>query len=334
MPSKPYDPARPTLYLDTSTLSKPFNAHQLGRDGEPYREYAPLFSWIEHVATTANLVVAHVHVAELADWSDVDAARGLVQWLDALPLVWTRFYSYVLDDEDEYWVCRSVEQPRPEPVRPFAPSMVSAFEGMRFHESPEVLARSNLVRVWEDERQDGTLARQMNEQAMQIAAHLHTDRRNAGWPNVAAANYERAALNVRSHLRQRAGEAFRRMEARGEAPSSSWGDVQNPFVAQHEDVPTAMPLQRVTDHLVQGFGETAARRTPGSSKYNKLDSSMADVFHALAGAAYCDVFTCDQLTSEWLGDVRVQLGLQRQLAEGEIEGGPSGFVEALMATYG
>lgn len=54
------------------------------------------------------------------------------------------------------------------------------------------------------------------------------------------------------------------------------------------------------------------RLEEGSKKAGKQASTTHDAAH-LVGAAYCDVFTCDGDVAEWLGDVRVSLGLRPQI---------------------
>ena len=110
------------------------------------------------------------------------------------------------------------------------------------------------------------------------------------------------------------------------------GEVLHPFVVLAQSNPIALPADKVTARLLEGFAATAARRTPGSAKFEGMHSSATDVFHAIVPAAYCDVFTCDALVAQWLGDARQTLGLRRQLARGDFPS-EDDFVAALASTF-
>ena len=63
MPAKMHDPVKPSIYLDTSTLSDACDGAR-GLSAAP-SEYARLGAWVETVAREANLVVSGLHVLEL-----------------------------------------------------------------------------------------------------------------------------------------------------------------------------------------------------------------------------------------------------------------------------
>jgi len=84
MPSKLYDPSKPTFYLDQSTLCDAFRAHDSVKPSDA--AYRPLLPWIERIAREANLCVSLIHISELAKWTDVKMANAFAAWLDGLPL--------------------------------------------------------------------------------------------------------------------------------------------------------------------------------------------------------------------------------------------------------
>lgn len=63
----------------------------------------------------------------------------------------------------------------------------------------------------------------------------------------------------------------------------------------------------------------------------ELRSSFYDYAHLGIGAAYCDVFTCDALAAECLGDAPERLGRKRPIV---YEGDGPAFVAALERAAG
>ncbi len=90
-----------------------------------------------------------------------------------------------------------------------------------------------------------------------------------------------------------------------------------------------MPCYRARTRFNEGFVASAVRRPgPSNAEVKALSGSFHDFIHVSAGAAYCDVFTCHDVVSGWLGDLRADFGLPRQLSVKEL-GGPEAFVKAL-----
>src|SRR5262249_25392436 len=52
-------------------------------------------------------------------------------------------------------------------------------------------------------------------------------------------------------------------------------------------------------------------KTPSAVK--KFRGDFLDLCH-LGGGSYCEIFTCDKRTSDYIGDARQKLGLPRQIA--------------------
>lgn len=107
-------------------------------------------------------------------------------------------------------------------------------------------------------------------------------------------------------------------------------DVVIPFQDRFYADPASFPLAKMQDAVQTTFIDAAARRTPGSDKFNALGSSFADEFHATIGAAYCSLFTCDRLTSTGLTQARRHLGLAPPVVFG---GGFDAFVQDLRGTW-
>jgi len=325
------DSTRPTFYLDQSTLCEAFLAVSLPgsrRASDP--AYRRLLPCIERVATNANLCLSIIHLLELAAWSDIAAADGIATWLDALPVVWMQKVDTILSDEAEYWLKASIGL-SPPPVQPFAPSMWGVFERWTPAESAIAIEHSSVpgaVQIFREMNHTG--GSDLSRAAAQV---FRADRQRFGhWSDTQ--KMERFEYNWRVDLRKLAREVHRTLESRGDAEYNASGrtsgDVMESFVEFVESSATALPARKVMRVFTQGFADVAARRTEGSRQDRELASSVNDGQHAALGV-YCDVFTCDQLTSRMLGDIRTQLGRQRQLSAGDI-GSPEMFVETLLRT--
>lgn len=335
MPSKVRDRDKPTFYLDHSTLCDAFRAHTLGSVKAAHPAYRPLLGWIERVAREANLCLSLFHLAELARWGEVDTADAMARWYDGLPIVWVLSPVELDNAEDEYWVKRAAGVIPAEPANAFAPSLLSTLSDLTQESLAAVLANGataeSFVKAFRAKGHDA-------EALLSAAQDFREDRAWAdaqGWSDERKA--EELGYKRRVELRTRAMEADRRLTKRGDAEydakSCTAGGVQDLLVSLFASDPRAMPCYRVRTRFNQGFVAAALRR-PGPSKgeAGALSGSFHDFIHVSAGAAYCDVFTCDDVVSGWLGNLRADLGLAAQLSVKGL-GGPEAFVKALMATW-
>lgn len=335
VPARPLNPAVPAIYLDWSTFVQAFNAASLA-DAARLPGLAGLLPLIEEMADRANLIFSHIHLSELAAWDELPAAQGMAAWLDRLPLVWARLWPHVQESEDEFWVRAVAGCDTIVPVRVFAPSMLATLESLSVAQSPDVLQHT-LASVFVEERRDGTIAASMAADARAWAEAMHWNRQpRSGDPFTPAeiARFEETvAWRHRTELRTRAVAAHRRLLSSAHDYATlnpSLNDVVDPFVTMFQQNPSAMPLSKVFAQLSQGFIATSVARTPESRGFGQLGSSMADIFHALIGAAYCPVFSCDRLTASWLGDVRTGFGLGAPIV---FAGNGADFVEELRRAW-
>lgn len=313
VPARPLNPAVPAIYLDWSTYVQAFNAASLAGAAR-LPGLAGLLPLVEEMAARANLIFSHIHLSELAAWEDLHAAQGMAAWLDGLPLVWARLWPHVQESEDDFWVRTVAGCDSTVPVRVFAPSMLTTLESLPVARSPDVLQHT-LASLFVEERRDGTIAASMAADALSWAQTMHWNRQSpsdAAFTTAEIARFEETvAWRHRVDLRERAFAAHRRLlsSARDYATlNPSLNNVVDPFVTMFQKNPAAMPLSKVFARLSQGFITTSVARRPDSRGFEQLGSSMADIFHALIGAAYCPVFSGDRLTASWLGDVRAGFG--------------------------
>lgn len=337
MPSKPRDPARPTFYLDHSTLCDAFRAHVVGTATPSVPAYRPLFAWITRVAEEANLCLSVFHLAELARWGDRAAADGMARWYESMPVVWVRSLADVQDAEDEHWTMRAAGVMPAEPVWVFAPSILAAFREMSPEAAAQLLsAREPLLKLLEAAREHGQ--RSLVQAPLQAAQAFREDRACAdhhGRSPERKAN--EVGYKMRVDLRKRAMAADKRLTVAGNATyaakTCSAGDVQDRVTDLFAAEPKAMPCYRAVQAFNEGFVAFAIGRAgPSKKEAEALRGSFHDLVHLAVGAAYCDTFTCDARVSGWLGDLRQRLGFCRQLTVRE-SGGPEAFVRALMAAW-
>jgi hypothetical protein len=109
--------------------------------------------------------------------------------------------------------------------------------------------------------------------------------------------------------------------------------IRNRFVALYERDPTVLRFFRAANAAVRDLGENAAVRKPGSRREREqLAGASADQLHVMAGGCYCDVFTCDRRTAEWVAPLRKQFGLTAPITSANKA--PADFVRALLAASG
>ena len=337
MPSKSRDKARPTFYLDNSTLCDAFRAHLVQGATPSDVAYHPLFNWVERVAKEANLCLSVVHIAELGRWGDTASAVAMARWYEKLPIVWVRSMTDVQDAEDEHWTKVAAGLDPKETVNPFAPSLLAAFRDLTIDAVTELLgAREPVIATLEAIR--GKVLDNGVGRMLQVAQAFRDDRAwadTAGWSD--EKKRDETAYKRRMDLRKRAMEADRRLVALNDVEyatkTCSPGDVQDLLVALFDREPAALPCYRAVQCFNEGLISFAMTKAGGSKKErDALRGSFHDLVHLSVGAAYCDVFTCDGLVSDWLGPLRQDLKLPQQLSVKK-RGGPAAFVKALMSTW-
>jgi hypothetical protein len=340
MPAKLFDPAKPTFYLDNSTLSSAWKAHRHDQSAGAYAAFAPLIPWVERVATEANLCLSYAHILEPENWADRNTARAMIEWYDGLPTVWMRSRFDDADEfEAEYWTKVAVGVRVDGDGEAFAPSLLTAFRAMSVENVRRLLSEPKPLLALFDAKID--LVPRVNafiDLLVQVAQdHQWADAQQ--WTD--ERKQDRMAYNIRVALRTAARSADRRLALREDtayaAKGCTGGDVQDLLVALYEREPRAMPLFRVDRRFVEGAsarikrGEVRDGRVSNAIR-NALKGSLCDWIHVM-GAAYCDVFTCDGAVSDWLGNLRTTMGLRPQLALQGHPGESEGFVQALIGTW-
>lgn len=324
MPWKPTSVGKRSFYLDQSTLSDAYKSLRLEAPTRE-REYLPLVDWVRRVAHEANLCISWPHVYELAAW-DGPEAGAMAQWLDELPLVWVNQAPRVTRSELECGLRREAGLPESLP-EPFASSYLATYESLELDALCQFLGHTSLPEIVRMARNASPT--RWRDQSLKYARMLHDDRKQSAWHP----NFARQFLNARE--RERLRKVLQRMldglgiDKHGHSARDRFNIVDATLkrIVAH---PQEYRCYHTTQLLAFEFAHRSAVVTPGTKRFNAMGSSGLDMQHA-APASYCDVFTCDMLTSSWLSDVRASLyGLPRQFARGEYPSSEA-FVNALLA---
>lgn len=310
MPEKRFDPKSRTVYLDTSTISHAYNSApaELGR----------LRPWIETIARNENLCVSFTHAAEFGDLEPDSYRTSFVAWTDALPIVWA-----MTTEDTEH---REVES--------FLKVAVGMSSVARFHPFRwRGLSMAQMIECARREPWD-----RLKFLGVSQTKEVRDDIEQMRSEGVSAEALEAVRQSkTRAALRQLAREAHARLRKKRDVDCYLWSrrkiDFEQRFVELYERDPTSFRTFRVSGEGINQLGVNAMNRDPGGKKeLGELAGFTGDVLHAMAGAAYCDVFTCDRLTSAWVAPLRTQFGLAPPIVLGGHSGGPAGFVGELIAT--
>jgi len=334
MPARCRRSERPTVYLDQSTLSDAFSAMDALAD-DSRAAFQPLVTWVHEAAREANLCLSPAHILELSGWAHSDG-DAMAAWLDGLDTVWLYPVQRLLQREDERLVREIAGLDPPSRIEPFAPSFLSLFEGTWTPEQlAEALAQPTIATAVRQTRSRPTDGRR--SYMPRLHADIQRDRERAGNDRLSD-SCRRDVLKDKRRLaiRKKANDAHLRLAAADPdyaAASASRSNLVDGFVHRVVADPAALPVDTVVRTLFRGFEEVTARRQPGSKRVQRdFGGSFDDFTHAAAGAAYCDVFTCDEVTAECLGGARERLGLSPPLFRRRGEPA-SCFIERLFAAW-
>ncbi len=334
MPPRPLNPAKPAIYLDQSALSDAIRSCLLEERLRPESPaYSDLFSWVNRVASEANLCLSSTHILETAAWSE---AEPMAAWLDGLETVWLRSYPDVQRDEDEELVRRIAGVANVEPTNPFAGSFLASFRADSLAKNlPELLRDPSLVVAVRGARdRPPTGEREFMPGFLTALRHDRVRARDEGISEKQLR--DGIARKWRSGLCVRAVEAHQRLVSHDRAyiaTGSTEASVQQPFVNGYEQDVQVLRVTRVIRAYTEGFERETAAQQPGSNAAKKRHAGgFLDLAHAATPAAYCDVFTCDEFTARCLGDVRAQWGLEPPLAKRRDESHVE-FVAKVIATW-
>jgi hypothetical protein len=196
-----------------------------------------------------------------------------------------------------------------------------------------MLRRPNVVAFFDDNR--GRDIRSLLAYSIVQARDFAIDRKRAvseGFTDdeitqvlSSSAPHAASTMLTRAHLALREEDGFR--SAKLDQPSEV--EISQAIRAITLD-PRALPAFRVSSEVLNNFALRIRQQDPGSNRFGQHQSAWFDMLHCGAGAAYCDVFTCDTRTAQDLGDIRTALRRQPQLTERGC-GGPHDFVQAIEA---
>lgn len=279
----------------------------------------------------ANICMTSVHLIELAGWQDATRADAAGQWLDALPIVWMESAADIDLAECKVALLRELGAQVP-PFSPFLGSFVQLFtRGLTPVRASAMLECATVAAFLTQAR--GRNLGPLRAYSVSLARDLSMDRKRAvdeGFSDeeilevfLAAerAGYTRFVERADRALREEDGYRNHLIDVPSEVELRQ---------AIHRIVSDrrSLPAVRATSEAMSRFALRVRVQDPSSQRFAKHQSSWPDMVHCGAGAAYCDVFTCDARTASDLGDFRERIGRKPQLAQRE-SGGPSKLIQSI-----
>jgi len=317
VPGKPITPKKPLVYLDWSTLVYAFD----GTSDSARDVRRNLSRTVVDISAKANLCLSFTHICELTHNRDAVGRAAMARWLDGLDAVWLRSESEVEVAELRHaLVCAATGTRVPPPV-PAVPSFLSMWgEALRGEALEYALANPTLDALVEliasEPRLMTRLEQGMRGGSIAAAKQLYLDRKAAfGSVGEAAMN---ADLDRRFRKRLESDALAMAGHLRGDANSGLYVERDGLHVPPTDDElrariggaldVTVMPYT----YLAQRFIRSAAKDVLGRPNVNTkaFDEQRGDFYDIehLVGAAYCDLFTCDQRTEQRLANGRALIG--------------------------
>lgn len=291
MTSKACTTARRTFYLDQATLSYAFKAsYGTKKSKHAMAEVEALTALVETIAKEHNLCISLLHVQELAQFRGSEG-EGMAEWLETLPLVWTRSVQHYLLDEAaaalEHVLGLSTRN-----ASPWASCLSATLEtatpvimtGRFLHLASVPLATAALAARPKDRTGDYAMqwAKRIFEDNRWANQHGWTKAEKKAWHRKQHDNGVRAvALQAAQHL----GLPYRSTEVR---------NAIEEMVRQYAADPwRALPGRAMQGACIEDWLTKARARELGDAHR----STLYDIQHATMGAAFADVFTCDSRTA-------------------------------------
>jgi hypothetical protein len=311
-----FKPNLPTFYLDQSHLTDAFR----GASGDA--PLLPLGRVVERIAREANLCLQVMHLHELAAWGDQGAANAMAAWLEGLNPVWTDLADRARQGELRNALLLAVNPLLLQSYTPFIGGLADVYaqwspEGARF------VAHSPLTLVLGATRNKRIGFDRMAELSMKATREYAVDRALALRDGHTRERVDRTLYARARRHRADALYTEHQVLVRFEDRDYRTASGNSPSAAEFSQLltsilptPKLMPAWFVRDGIARAFSwRVNVKADPTSQKFRKkFKGSAVDSYHAEIGAAYSDVFTCDQLTHGDLQGVRERLGFAPALA--------------------
>jgi hypothetical protein len=333
MPGVSRNPALPTLYLDTSHLRLAYEASLLNTRAADWR---PLHSLL--FSERINLCLSFLHLLEFlvqASHGNPGDTLARAEWLESLPVVWIRSTSSNVEHEERKHALLIAAGAKPTFFDPFFASFIQMMASgatdvvqvSRMLDTPTILA-------FYHECKDGSLSvEKLRALSLASVQSLVIDRRTAEdagvRPRELAGFLEaKQSAALISQLRETHNELI----ANGTYKHSG---LKQPTNAESDSVFSTIAADRsqlIAQRLIIEVTNNLARRllienpNINGANFKRHASTLPDMLHCV-GAAFCDVFTCDQRTAADLGEVRSRRGLQPALHHAGNT--PSAFIDNL-----
>jgi hypothetical protein len=309
MPSKSLTRNRPLVYPDWSTLVYAF----AGTAASAPQECKDLAQTVSSIAAGANLCLSLIHIYELVHKEKPDERLAMAQWLESLDTVWFDSDGAVEISEMRHAVVDAVNGTRTPPPVPARSSFLSIWGPALTGEALEyALKHPTIPALAETVAGEPRLMKRLEEGmrggSVDAARRLYRDRVEA-FKEVGekAVNVE---LDRRFRVRLNA-EALQATAGLRSDPASGFHVTRTGIFVAPTDEEVTRALNGFPDlsvlpyfFLSQRFlrcmaKEVSVRPSVDSKAFDEQRGDYYDIFH-LVGAAYCDVFTCDQRTASRL----------------------------------
>ena len=310
------------VYLDSSTLADAFGAvHVHAPHGnDPYER---LYILIGRVSAEASLCYSTTHLEELIEWDPFERVIALAGWIEDLKPIWCKSADRALDRELEWWLRKELGLPRSAEYLPVSASFTGVIQGPSSPSgSADLLAVSripDMVREVYSRRAQLPDIKGFSTDSFQ---KLHRDRMRR-WPAEMVENVRNE--RIAQALEGSASQLWPKLVA--DRPGLSELDVVDAAHALARQ-PGSLPLDRLFNRTLGGLAKKVTAQEANSQGFRRrYRSATHDLMH-LTGAAYGDIFTCDQRIDEAIGTARTERGLLPQLSV-RGAGGSHAFVDAL-----
>lgn len=326
---------RPLVYLDQSHISYVFGAQ--GPTG-PTRRFTDLRPWLDAQASAGRLCFSLAHIHECEAWLAPECDEFL-RWLDDAPVRWVKPVTelYAIDEREAVLRAAGLpagaERTTTSFLRAVSPNWsVDAFGGAL----ASVSRPSDAVRAL---RRQPNAQRRLRSWMPATIEEIQRDRAQAK-----SAGHEGPALRQLLDEKWSRGLTTRASAVYGEMVQEALASFGHPDIALAEvshdtvvervrtawlDGEDVFRCHRLARAFLDGLEDSTRAVDPQSKQTGRRFGSGAwDLAHAIMGGTSCEVFTCDRLTADIIGEARRAFGFGAPMSVRE--GTVDEFVERLL----
>lgn len=268
--------------------------------------------WLDKLSKEVDLCVSPAHLLDLVRWAD-PARAELAAWFDELDLVWMKSQSIIEQVELATLLLRRAGIEFELEQIPFANGMLAAFEGMQKINNIVAVLRDHRLQTWISHVSPDVVARN-DESSRGLYRSLWPDRNFANQNGVSRSQLEaqrRAKTETALSEQARTAAGDLRILSR----AANLGIPFKTNVAIDEISLSATPYLALQLEVFRHLAEEImnAKKRPSQDQLIEHRSDVIDAGH-FVGAAYCDIYSCDQAMQRHMRGLREQMGKAHALA--------------------